>query len=756
MHKHKQQTPQGNPGTGQIENPAPAGVAIAGVVFKIQKLDLDLTQDTGWMTLKNLTVDQAKTRVVMGSETIKTTDDNGEATFDGLAVGAYLVTETNAPDNVVKKAAPFIVTVPHPNGNNTWNYNVHVYPKNTVSAKPTKTLDHTNAIKLGDSVTWTITQVLPELQNGETFTEVSFTDQLAEKLDYVETTAQVDGMEVGVTVTATGDGNRTLEGQLEDTATLTGGETVTFKITTTVNDPGKIVNTAKVRITTSDGGDTTQSTPDPGQGGGPGGAPTIFFGYFDIQKYVTGTTTAISGATFELYKDETCTTKVDLQEMLITVESGKLVSPIAVKAGTYSIKEIKAPTGYVLNTMCFPVTVGEDNTLTNPATVTVYNSKVTVPALPLTGAQGQNRVAGSETTQTTDDNGEATFDGLDVGAYLVTETQAPAGVVKKAAPFIVTIPHPNGNNTWNYNVHVYPKNTVSAKPTKTLDDTNAIKLGDSVTWTITQVLPELQNGETFTEVSFTDQLAEKLGYVETTAQVNGMEVDVTITSTGDGGRNLAGQLDDTTTLTGGETVTFKITTKVNKPGKIVNTAKVRIKTSDGGDTTQQTPTDPGGGPGGGPGGAPTLIYGYFDIQKYVTNTMIAISGATFELYTGDTCTNKVDLQETLITVDTGKLVSPFAVKAGTYSIKEIKAPTGYVLNDTCTQVTVGEDNTLANPATVTVYNSKVTVPALPLTGAQGQTIMLTTGGILIATGLITVAIVHRKRKLTANKNNMQH
>ncbi|MBT1035946.1 isopeptide-forming domain-containing fimbrial protein [Canibacter sp. lx-45] len=149
------------------------------------------------------------------------------------------------------------------------------------------------------------------------------------------------------------------------------------------------------------------------------------------------------------------------------------------------------------------------------------------------------------------------------------------------------------------------KNTVSDKPTKTLDHTNATKIGDSVTWTITQVLPELQNGETFTEVSFTDQLQEGLEYVETTAQVNGMEVNVTVTATGNGNRTLEGSLDDTTTLRGGETVTFKITTKVNGSGKIVNTAKVKIETSDGGGTTQQTPTDPGGGPGG----APTSLQG---------------------------------------------------------------------------------------------------------------------------------------------------
>ncbi|MBT1018824.1 SpaH/EbpB family LPXTG-anchored major pilin, partial [Canibacter sp. lx-72] len=129
----------------------PAGDAIAGVEFKIQKLNLDLTKNTDWMTLATLTPDDAKNRVA-GPEATQTTDPNGEATFSDLDIGAYLVTETQAPAGVVKKAAPFIVTIPHPNGNNTWNYNVHVYPKNTVSAKPTKTLDDTNATKIGDSV----------------------------------------------------------------------------------------------------------------------------------------------------------------------------------------------------------------------------------------------------------------------------------------------------------------------------------------------------------------------------------------------------------------------------------------------------------------------------------------------------------------------------------------------------------------------------------------------------------------------------
>lgn len=61
--------------------------------------------------------------------------------------------------------------------------------------------------------------------------------------------------------------------------------------------------------------------------------------------------------------------------------------------------------------------------------------------------------------KTTDANGEITFSNLELGRYLVEETNAPENVSNPADPFLVDLPMLNAAGTgWNYNVHAYPKN----------------------------------------------------------------------------------------------------------------------------------------------------------------------------------------------------------------------------------------------------------------------------------------------------------
>lgn len=72
----------------------------------------------------------------------------------------------------------------------------------------------------------------------------------------------------------------------------------------------------------------------------------------------------------------------------------------------------------------------------------------------------------------TDKDGMAKFDGLDVGMYLVIETQAPQAVTVPAEPFLVSIPMTRIGDTaegeasqnqkqWLYDVTVYPKNSIA-------------------------------------------------------------------------------------------------------------------------------------------------------------------------------------------------------------------------------------------------------------------------------------------------------
>ncbi|MBK0420127.1 SpaH/EbpB family LPXTG-anchored major pilin [Leucobacter sp. CSA1] len=110
------------------------------------------------------------------------------------------------------------------------------------------------------------------------------------------------------------------------------------------------------------------------------------------------------------------------------------------------------------------------------------------------GSDGQPAVIGdvdpANGTQTTDAAGDATFSGLPIGLYLVTETAAPAGVTP-SAPFLVTVPltNPETRTDWMQDVHVYPKNSTSTA-TKTVDDAAAVKVGDDIAWTIRGDIPK--------------------------------------------------------------------------------------------------------------------------------------------------------------------------------------------------------------------------------------------------------------------------
>lgn len=103
-------------GTTNVKVPEEAK-PLEGVTFDVYKVDADTLE----------------TEVPDGVEPVAdgTTDANGLLVFDKLAQGRYLVVETKAPDHVYEKGANFLVDLPTMNADGTsWNYNVHVYPKN--------------------------------------------------------------------------------------------------------------------------------------------------------------------------------------------------------------------------------------------------------------------------------------------------------------------------------------------------------------------------------------------------------------------------------------------------------------------------------------------------------------------------------------------------------------------------------------------------------------------------------------------------
>ena len=91
--------------------------------------------------------------------------------------------------------------------------------------------------------------------------------------------------------------------------------------------------------------------------------------------------------------------------------------------------------------------------------------------------------------KTTDADGLATFSSLPLGAYVVTETETPAGYIG-SKPFIITVPmtHPTDLNKWVYDVHAYPKNS-KAGIEKTVNDADTPAIGSAISYTIKSDVP---------------------------------------------------------------------------------------------------------------------------------------------------------------------------------------------------------------------------------------------------------------------------
>ncbi|RRD36672.1 hypothetical protein EII31_03690 [Leucobacter sp. OH2974_COT-288] len=184
VHKLSEPSTPGTAGTSLQSTPDASARQLNGVEFEIKKIDgMDLTSAAGWQKLTEVTAlinatDNAKkadaalaekghnlSAVGGDNNGKKVTAGDGSVTFANLPVGAYLVTEGDDTGNngIISKTDPFIVTVPFPTtdgGTNGWNYDVHVYPKNTVSLVE-KIVDESAAVKLGDTLRWYVSFTIP-------------------------------------------------------------------------------------------------------------------------------------------------------------------------------------------------------------------------------------------------------------------------------------------------------------------------------------------------------------------------------------------------------------------------------------------------------------------------------------------------------------------------------------------------------------------------------------------------------------------
>ena len=188
VHKCEQTDTNGVKEGDGNEDPAAECKAVSGVEFTITKLNVDLTTSEGWATLAKLKGDVSQAKNLKSATTQKiTTDANGLASFTDAQteVGAYLVSETKTPDKVIP-AEDFVVTLPMTNPQDTtkWNYNVHVYPKNTLSGVDKQVTDKP-APGSGQNITYTITTSIPKVDypDGARIKRYEVVDQLDKRIN---------------------------------------------------------------------------------------------------------------------------------------------------------------------------------------------------------------------------------------------------------------------------------------------------------------------------------------------------------------------------------------------------------------------------------------------------------------------------------------------------------------------------------------------------------------------------------------------
>lgn len=137
------------------------------------------------------------------------------------------------------------------------------------------------------------------------------------------------------------------------------------------------------------------------------------------------------------------------------------------------------------------------------------NSTTDLPKVEVYLSDGQidkSKVKKTISEVKTNDNGIATFTGLELGFYVVIETSTPDKVTTPADPFLVSIPMTtvDGDN-WLYDVHVYPKNkTTYGGVTLEKHGKNGAKL-EGVTFVL-----QKKNGNTWTGVTTNESTGDEL------------------------------------------------------------------------------------------------------------------------------------------------------------------------------------------------------------------------------------------------------
>lgn len=339
---------------------------------------------------------------------------------------------------------------------------------------------------------------------------------------------------------------------------------------------------------------------------------------------------------------------------------------------------------------------------------------------------------------------------VEAGAYYVKVTKTPAGV-KSVTNSVFTLPTDDGLKTITVNVAEKVDDDQPSSTKKIVSGTERVDaisqfIGKDVTFELTGDLTGTSS-QNLKSYVFTDTMSTGLTF-KSVDTVNLVKADGTTikdikakVTVSDVENNVFTVTLNNDVLTAADTydyekvvVTYTATLNADAViGSEGNPNSAHISYTDSFDNSSDT--------------AETTVKVYtakLNVLKVdAANSTTLLDGAEFTLYTDDTCETVADNGATVTTADGGK-ASFTGLAAGTYYLKETKAPAGYTLNNEVFTIVVSANGTIQNEAeyTVTVKDSKVVVPQ---TGGMGTMIFTIVGLSLIACAGVLFVVVRRKK-----------